>query len=194
MSGGHKIPRVHKQTLVEMNVPVFTARRDAAHDRALELLRKELPLSDRASRQTLYGECDRLLGDAILFNQKSQQTQHETPIARYLHSLQETVHLSLAHQRHSDYLVREAQELSRLTGAPPPAGGTGDAFSNSELQMLAFVEDLLQFGEPLLRHDSVERQKHFSDDDRRRFALARAEYDRHYWMGDQPPQATECAP
>ncbi len=194
MSNNHKLPRVHRQTLVEMNVPVFTARCAAAHDRVLELLRQELPRADRDGRRRLYAECERLLGDAIQCTQRSQ-IQHDSPILRYLQILQETIHLSLAHQEHAEHLAREAKEIARLTGtAVPAAVAAGNALSNSELQMLAFIEDLLQFGEPLLTADLKQRRSAFNDDDRRRFGLARAEYDRFYWRGDEPPQATECAP
>lgn len=194
MSNNHKLPRVHRQTLVEMNVPVFMARCAAAHDRVMELLHQELPRADRQARQKLYAECERLLGDAIQCTQRSQ-IQHDSPILRYLQILQETVHLSLAHQARARCSACEAKEISRLTGvAMPPAVASGDALSNSEIQMLAFVEDLLHFGEPLLAADLKQRRSTFTDDDRRRFALARAEYDRVYWRGDEPPQATECAP
>ena len=194
MTGKHQIPRVHRQTLIEMNVPVFTARRDAAHDRALSLLRLDLPLADRKTRQKLYAECDRLLGDALIFTQRSH-IHRDTPLARYLTILQETVHVCRTHLTHSEHLMRETREISKMTGvAVPPAMEAGDALSNSELQMLAFIEDLLHFGEPLLKQDSQTHQGTFSDDDRRRFNTARAEYDHYYWKGNAPPEATECAP
>lgn len=180
MSNSHKIPRVHRQTLIEMNVPVFTARRDAAHERALTHLRQDLPLADRVTRQKLYALCDRLLGDTLIFTQRSQ-IHRDSPLLRYLQILQETVHLCRAHMTHAEHLQKETREISKMTGAAlPPAMAAGDSLSNSELQMLAFVEDLLHFGEPLLKQDSRERQAAFSEDDRRRFTIARTEYDHYY--------------
>ena len=55
-------PRIHRHTLIEMNRSVFTARRDAAHARAVAILRREIPGSANKERRTaLYTACVALL-------------------------------------------------------------------------------------------------------------------------------------
>ena len=96
------------------------------------------------------------------------------------------MHLCRAHMTHAEHLQKETREISKMTGtALPPAMTAGDSISNSELQMLAFIEDLLHFGEPLLKQDSQERQAAFSADDRRRFSVARSEYEHYYNKGSE---------
>ena len=52
-----KSPRVHKHTLIEMNIAVFTARREAAHARVVEILRQEIFSGDKEKRIQDYTQC-----------------------------------------------------------------------------------------------------------------------------------------
>ena len=175
------LPRVHRYTLIEMNCSVFTARRDAAHARAVQILRREVFGSTKERRTALYTNCVRLLEDAINDTQRSQ-IQQDTPLIHYLCLVRDTVRANLALVTHEINLSHEASEFSRLLGPKAIAEfqTAGDVFSHSEMGILHCIDGLLRFGEPLLARDTEERTAVFTDDDRRRYALARREYQTHY--------------
>lgn len=183
-----KIPRVHRHTLVEMNAAVFTARRDAAHARAVELLAGDLPPATRDERMRLYALCRGLLGEAILSTQRSQ-LHANSPLLRYLKLLRDTVGVNLALLRHDVTIEKETDELSRLVAGDVAVARQGDyeAFSESEHHILNCIHNLVKFGEPLLRADSKERLAALGEDDRRRYDLAMREYHDYYTGHFQPP-------
>lgn len=178
----NKLPRLHKHTLVEMNAPVFTARRDAAHACLVDILRRDALDAGRSGRVRIYSRCLRLLDDAIQASQRSQ-IQKEGPLQHYFQLLRDTLAATLALVAHEIRLARGTGALSRLTTAPPrprPPGQAPGRFSSGELNILDSVDDLVKFGVPLLLKDSETRRKGFSPDDLRRYELARREYREHY--------------
>lgn len=176
-----KIPRVHKHTLIEMNMAVFMARRDAAFSRVVEILRGEVLPAAKPRRRDLYGECHYLLQEAIATTQRSQ-AQQETPIVRYLQLLRDTVGGCLAIVQHEVNLGREAAEISRLVGTDlkEQFAKADNTLSFSETTIQACIDDLLKFGITLMDKDSRERMSMFSENDLRRYNHAREEYDEHY--------------
>jgi hypothetical protein len=184
-----KMPRVHKQTLVEMNMPVFTGRRDVAHARAVAILRQEIADAEPDKRLELYHLCHGLLGEVINATQRSQ-LQVNTPLLRYLKLLQDTVGLNLALLRHELTLTRETSEISKLVGSHVPAHlRQANAFTPSENHLYTCTLDLVKFGERLFQADTEERQKSFRPDDHRRYKLAADEYDAYYRGKFRPPDA-----
>ncbi len=187
----NKVPRIHRHTLVEMNAPVFTARRDAAHACLVDILRRDALDAGRSARVRLYGRGLRLLDDAILGTLRSQ-IQKEGPLMQYFHLLRDTLAATLALVAHEIRLTHGAGALSRLAATSPrtrPAAVAG-RFSSGELNTLDSIDDLLKFGVPLLLKDSEVRRKGFSPDDLRRYELARREYREYYlssaFAGDVP--------
>lgn len=175
-----KLPRVHKHTLIEMNFPVFTARRDAAHVRTLELLREEIPNGADGRRMELYAVCERLLNEAILSTQRSQ-IQQDSPLLRYLQLLRDTIGLNLVLLRHELLLAKEAKALSKLvTDQTFELRKIDDGFCTSEKHLLGCIDSLIRFGEPLLTGDTADRLKSFHPDDLRRYQLAHLEYTEFY--------------
>jgi len=176
-----RIPRVHKQTLIEMNVAVFTARRDAAHARAVQLLLKDIPPAAQEARLKLYALCQGLLGEAILSTQRSQ-LQASSPLLRYLKLVRDTVGVNLALLRHDAILQAAAGELSKLVENEVRVARQEhhQAFSESEHHIINCIQNLLKFGHPLLQADSKARLAAFSEDDRRRYELALREYQDYY--------------
>jgi hypothetical protein len=174
-------PRVHRHTLVEMNRPVFTARRDAAHARALEVLRHRIEGGSKEQRAAWYSDCLRLVEESMRSTLRSQIVQ-DSPLVHYLRLLREILKAQLALVSHEITLARETEEFSRLLGQETVSRLLEDAhlISASERFVLDSIRNLLEFGEPLRAQDTQERQRDFTEDDYRRFDQALAEYSHHY--------------
>ncbi len=179
--GNQHAARVHRHTLIEMNYAVFTARRDASHERVLEVLRREMLASSKELRAELYAFCVRMLDEAVKSTQRSQ-VQSDSPVLHYLTLLRDTIAASQALVRHEMTLVRESEEFSRMLNeyVVNQLQTANSVFSDSEMNILDCIEDLLKFGEPILIQDSQERLKKFTDDDKRRYDTAVAEYRTYY--------------
>lgn len=173
--------RVHRHTLIEINLPVFTARRDAAHQGVLEILRHRMMTSSKELREVLYDVCVKLLDDAVECTQRSQ-VQADSPVLHYFNLLRDTIAASLALVRHEMTVGRESEEFSRILNeyVVNQLQTTNEVFSDSEMNILDCIEDLLKFGEPILQQDSDERCKNFIKDDKRRYNLAFDEYKQYY--------------
>lgn len=174
-------PRIHRHTLVEMNRPVFTARRDAAHARAREILLTGIEHGNKEQRAAWYADCLRLVEECLRSTQRSQIAQ-DSPLIHYLKLLREILNAQLALVSHEITLGREAQEFTRVLGRDTVARLLADVrpFSDTERFVLDSIRNLLQFGEPLRARDTQERQSDFTDDDHRRQRQAAAEYTQHY--------------
>ena len=173
------LSRLHGQTLIEMNTSVFTARRDAAHERVLTVLRRDMQTSNKELRVKLYRFCAELLEEAAQCTRRSQ-VQADSPVLHYINLLRGTLASSQALLEHEMRLVREKTEFSRMLNEQvlSQLQTANDVFSNSEMNILDCIDEMLKFGEPILAQDSQERLKAFSDDDRRRYETAVAEYRR----------------
>jgi hypothetical protein len=184
---GADLPRVHRYTLVEMNASVFTARRDAAHEALVSLLKQELIPTDRDKRKYYYDYCVFLAEKAVESTERSQ-VERDTQVLHYLYLLRDTISAALALVRHELKFVEESQELSRLSKKEQSkqveesgmaalyateAFRVDDAvFSESENNILKCVEDLVQFGERVIQAESGERCEAFGEDDTRRYDVA----------------------
>jgi hypothetical protein len=175
------LPRLHRQTLIEMNVAVFTARRDAAHERVLDVLRREMLTQEKEIREKLYSFCVILLDEAIMCTQRSQ-LDADSPVMHYLCLLKDTLAATEALVRHERKISRESEDLSDVLNqyVMTQLKTANDVFSASEMNILDCVEDLIKFGEPLLTKDSQERLERLPEDDSRRYNLALREYSTYY--------------
>lgn len=174
-------PRIHRHTLVEMNRSVFTARRDAAHARAAEVLRGPIEGVPKEQRAAWYGDCLGLVEEAVRCTLRSQIPQ-DSPFVHYLTLLRDILKAQVALVNHEILLARETEQFSRLLGRDTVARLLEDAhlISDSERFVLDAIRNLLDFGEPLGAQDTQGRQSGFTEDDFRRFRHALAEYGRHY--------------
>ena len=129
----------------------------------------------------MYRFCLRLLEDALTATRRSQ-LQQDSPVTHYLGLLRETVSANLALVSHELTLLRETAEFSRLLGDVMTAQfqSAGEVFSNSEMNILECIGDLLSFGEQLLSQDTAVRTEQFSADDRARYETAMREYTGFY--------------
>lgn len=164
-----------------MNISVFTARRDAAHERVLDILRREMLASTKELREDLYSLCCRMLDDAIQCTRRSQ-VQADSPVLHYFSLLRDTIAASQALVRHEMTIAQESEEFAEMLNEYVVAQleTANDLFSDSEMNILDCIEDLLKFGEPILQQDAEERVKSFSQDDKRRYDLALNAYRDYY--------------
>lgn len=174
-------PRIHRQTLIEMNRAVFTARRDSAHTRLVAILREHIDCNSKEKRAGLYADCLELLEEVLRSTQRSQIPQG-SPFIHYLELLRETLKAQFALVNHEITLVREAREFTKALGKETVARlqQPSDLFSGSEKYLLDSVHNLLEFGEPLRQRDTKQRQKTFSEDDWRRYHHAKSEFETYY--------------
>ena len=178
---GEPAARVHRHTLIEINISVFTARRDAAHERVLDILRREMLASAKEAREGLYSLCCKMLDDAVQCTKRSQ-VQHDSPVLHYFSLLRDTIAASQALVRHEMTIAKESEQFSEMLNEYVVAQleTANDLFSDSEMNILDCIEDLLKFGEPILQQDAEQRLKSFSEDDKRRYDLALNEYRSYY--------------
>jgi hypothetical protein len=177
----NSVPRIHRHTLVEMNRSVFTARRDAAHARAMHILLTGIEEGDKEQRAAWYADCLRLVEEAMRSTQRSQISQ-DSPLIHYFKLLREILSAQVALIHHEITLERETQDFARVLGRDMVARLLADVrpFSDTERFVLESIRHLLEFGESLRARDTQERQRNFSEDDRRRLDHATAEYTQHY--------------
>ncbi len=174
-------PRAHRDTLAEMNKSVFTARRQAAHERVVDILQRKMIISSKTKRARLYGLCLDLLDETLSASRRSQ-VQQETPVTHYLDMLRETVGACLAVLKHEMTLLQEAEEFTQLQDETSvrSISTSNDVFSDSEMNLLDCVDGQLRFGAPILAEDTNRRKAEFTEDEHRRYNLARAEYREYY--------------
>ncbi|OPZ26563.1 MAG: hypothetical protein BWZ02_01965 [Lentisphaerae bacterium ADurb.BinA184] len=179
LNRNHSIARLHRQTLVEMNTSVFTARRDAAHERVQRILRRDMRTSKKGVRVRLYQFCARLLDEAAQCTRRSQ-VQADSPVLHYLNLLRGTLASAQALTEHELRLAREREALSKTLDdqALAQLQAADDVFSTGEMNVLDRVDELLTFGEPILARDTEGRRKVFSPEDLTRYDKALAEYRR----------------
>lgn len=180
-TGKPAVRRIHRQTLVEMNRAAFTARRDAAHERARAILEAGMERGTKEQRADWYLGCLHLIEEAVRSTLRSQIPQ-DGPFVQYLKLVRETLKAQLALVNHEINLTQEAQELSRLLGPETVARllASDKPFSDSERSVLDAIHSLLRFGEPLRVRDTKERQRSFEPDDWRRFRVAQDEFTKLY--------------
>ena len=173
--------RVHRHTLIEINLSVFTARRDAAHQSVLDILRRKMLSSNKEIREVLYSLCVRFLDDAIECTKRSQ-VQSDSPVLHYLNLLKDTISASMALVHHEMTVGREREEFAQMLNeyVVSQLETTNEVFSDSEMNILDCIDDLLKFGDPILQQDSEKRRENFVKDDKRRYQLAYDEYCKYY--------------
>jgi len=175
------LPRIHRDTLVEVNRAFFTARRSAAHGQVVTILRQELLAATKERRAELYRICLNSLADAVTATERSQ-IQQDSPVLHYLRLLRETVSANLALVEHEMSLINEAAAFSRTVGADTIAElvAAGDVFSRSEMSILDCIEGLLKFGEQVMARDTADRLPLLDADETRRYELALRKYREFY--------------
>lgn len=175
------VARLHRQTLVEVNVSVYTARRNAAHDRVVDVLQNRIAAMPIEQRFALYSFCEELLVEAVQCTKRSL-VQSDAPVLHYLRILRDTVAATKALVNHEITLARESEEFQQVLDEylVRQFRTATTVFSKSEMSIVGSVAELLKFGRLILEQDTTERLEKFNSDDRRRFGVAEGEFTAYY--------------
>ncbi len=190
-SGSPGRPVVHRQTLIQMNLAAFTARRDAAHERTAEVLTSMTPAMSRPERVRQYRFALHLVDEAILASRRSQE-RHDTPLTQYFRFLRDTVAAALAMVNYEIMVTRESEAFSRLAGPEfvQELTAAGDVFSAGEQNVRDNIRDLLRLGEKIRSEDTEKRKALFGEGDAERYQTTLEEY-RRYYRAAAPAAAEE---
>jgi len=174
-------PRLHRAALVEVNVAVYTARRNAAHDKVVDMLGRRSKSDGKQRRRALFALCNDLLKEAIQCTRRSL-VQGDAPVLHYLGILRDTMAATQALVSHEITLVKEREMFAKiLDNYPVTHLQTADnVFSESEMSILGSVDELLKFGQPIIQQDTEERLAKLDDTDRKRYQTAAREYQAYY--------------
>jgi hypothetical protein len=179
--------RVHRHTWVEMNRSVYTARRNAAHERLTEILLRDIRNQPKERRFKYYKLCTRLI-DGILSDTIRSQVLPDSPLVHYLRLLRSSIQSAMSLLHHDISLEHESAKFVVVLGREVVQRFQAHSaiFIENEQSILKSTDDMLSFGLLLLDKDYAERRESFTQDDFRRYDKAYQEYRRHYW--DHQPE------
>lgn len=175
-----KAERFSQDHLITMNVPVMMARRDAAYDRAVYLLKKPLFSFPEKTRSELYGCILKLLNIAIEAERsislpyESTGKQAVDPINQYLVLLIDTVQAAFALVNHELILFQEKKDLSNFIGkkVTMQMRDTDEIFCNSEMDIYHCINELIELSEAAITKYRETHKRTFSKENRDRYEKA----------------------
>ena len=182
-------PRVHAQTLAELNHCVWTARRDAACQRLSDIIERENWPDDRNHRAQLYDRCIKLVAEALEATTKStlvlsnpKQALADKPLIHFLKMLDQLLKMLKLLAEHVGSVMNEAGLLSEMLGAETYSilQTTCDDFEQHEQMAQQVLQSTMKIGLEMVQRNTDIRRQFFSTEHTRRYAKALAEYTRHY--------------
>lgn len=182
------LPRLHVQTLAELNYCVDTARRDAAYACLCDAAMVEWP-SEHTERRKMYRRCVVLINAALEATEHSSRGKKdprsalsEKPLLHLLNLIRqqlETLHSITVHVRN---VGDEAEVLAEHLGEDVfrKVEQACFTFLEHELAALKAFRDTLGIGRTLVEANTSGRLEHFTVDEKRRYEKAYNEYMAHY--------------
>ena len=173
--------RVHRHTLVEMNRSVYTARRNAAHERLVAILSDEQSLCCRERRLGYYQICIDLI-DGIVSDTTRSQVQPDSPLLIYLRILRRTIDSLQLIIHHDISLEQDTGKFAAFVGqdAVLRFQEALKGLASDEMNILRNLKALLTFGCLVVGKDYDERRASFTKEDFRRYDKAYQEYRQLY--------------
>lgn len=173
--------RVHRHTLVEMNRSVYTARRNAAHERLADILANGLTRASQAERLGYYKICVELI-DGIISDTTRSQVQPDSPLLIYLRILRRTIDSLQLIIHHEISLDQDTGQLAAFVGSEAALRFQEalKGLSADEFNILRNVKALVDFGRIVIDKDYAGRRASFTDEDCRRYDKAYQEYRQLY--------------
>ena len=181
-------PRLHIQTLAELNYCVETARRDAAYDCLCNVCTSEWPESHQ-QRGMLYSRCVMLVNAVIAAAERSvpvrtkpRQALSEKPLLHLLNLIKQQIQTLNSIAEHVYNVGSEAELLAELLGVEifRKLEETCRSFDGHERAALKALNETLGIGRELMRANTAMRKSAFAPDDLRRYDKAYEEYKSHY--------------
>ena len=182
-------PRVHAQTLAELNHCVWTARRDAACQRLNDIIKRENWPENRNHRVQLYASCIMLVAEALEATTKStlvlsnpKQALADKPLIHFLKMLNQLLQMLKLLAEHVGSVMNEAGLLSEMLGAGTYTvlQTTCEDFEQHEQMAQQVLQSTMKIGLEMVQRNTDSRRQSFSAEDIRRYDKALAEYTRHY--------------
>ena len=183
------IPRVHAQTLAELNHCVWTARRDAACQRLSDIIERENWPEDRDRRASLYSTCIMLVAEALEATNKStlvlsnpKQALADKPLIHFLKMLDQLLKMLKLLTEHVGSVMNEADLLSEMLGNETYSilQTTCEDFEQHEQMAQQVLQSTMRIGLEMVQRNTDIRRQSFSSEDSRRYGKSLAEYTRHY--------------
>ena len=175
-----------KSYLVMMNIPAQMARRDAAYDMAVKLIREHLFAYSEEKRSDIYTVILRLLGEVISLTEiitfkKSGEKKDSAPegVYDYFVILNETVKAASSLVRHELAIYQDEGRLSEILGADLSSQlrSTDEVFSNSEMNIYHCVIELVDLAEPIVKKYREYWKKSFSKTNQSRYVKSFSEFE-----------------
>lgn len=178
-----------KSYLVMMNIPAQMARRDAAYDMAVRLIREHLFAYSEEKRSEIYSTILRLLGEVISLTEiitfkKSGEKNEGTSegVYDYFVILNETVTAASSLVRHELAIYQDEGKLSEMLGADlsSQVRATDEVFSNSEMNIYQCIIELADLAEPIVKKYREYWKKSFSKTNQTRYVKSFSEFEAIY--------------
>lgn len=185
--------------LVLMNIPPLMGRRDAAYDRAEQLLSENLFSHPDQERKEIYLQAVSMLEIAIRDTEaivtalyRDDKSFKETKFLRYLVMLKNTVQAANDLVEHELSLFKEEELLSEFIGndITGPLRKTDEIFGESEMSIAQCVSELQRISRPQINRYRDYSRKSFSRSNLERYNKAFNEFCRIF----APPTTGSSSP
>ena len=168
--------------LATMNVPPLMARRDAAYDRAIELLEQNMFSHTEEERRVIYEGVIELLNvsidntKAIINPTKTKDTFGA--MLQYLILLNDTVRSANVLVKHELIMLREERDISNFIGkkAQSQFRAADKIFSNSEMNIFHSITELIDIAAPAIKKYRSFRLRTFGKNNLDRYNKALNEF------------------
>lgn len=168
--------------MVKMNTCAYLGRRDAAYNRLLDLLQKEIPNSDKHDRHKLYHVCQELLDQAIGSARDAVGHSVQNPVIEYFKLLNNTIGAAAALVKYELSLPQDAARLENFMDKSiiRHLRQTEEAFSHSEMNIFYCVKNLLKAANSAINKDRTLSIDEFNQTEKHRYETALEEYIDYY--------------
>lgn len=175
-----------EHNLAMMNVPALMARRDAAYDRAVELLEQNIFSHSEEERRIVYEGVLELLNvcientKAIINPAKNKDTLGA--MLQYLVLLNDTVRSANVLVKHELIMLREERDISMFIGkkAQSQFRAADKIFSNSEMNIFHSITELIDIAASAIKRYRAVRLRAFDKSNLDRYKKALTEFNLLY--------------
>lgn len=154
--------------LALMNVPALMGRRDAAYDRAVELLEQNIFSYSEEERIIIYDGIMALLKVAIdntkAILMPSTKKDNMGAMLQYLNLLNDSVLSASVLAKHELILFEDERDISSFIGKKVQSQfrSTDKIFSNSEMNIFHSISELIEIASPAVKKYRQFRKRSFS--------------------------------
>jgi len=166
-----------------MNLPALMAKRDAAYDRAVQILKSDLFSLSEEKRHYIYEVITQLLSIAIesttqTMTGKEGRNSETDGILKYLFMLNARVMLAASMASHELTLYEEEISISNFFGSEivPHLRATDTLYSNFEMEIYHSITEFIERAEPAVKKYRTYIKRSISKNNLNRYVKAFNEY------------------